>query len=55
MRMELQFVTNVFDVREDRRVYTLESTTGLAESSSEIILSQAGEIAKRLRKDRMVR
>lgn len=55
MRMELQFVTNIFDVREDRRVYTLESTTGLAESSSEIILSQAGEIAKRLRKDRMVR
>ena len=55
MRMQLQFITNVFDVKEDRRVYTLESTTGLAESSSEIILSQAGEIAKRLRKDRMVR
>jgi hypothetical protein len=55
MRMQLQFFTNVFDVEEDRRVYTLESTTGLAESSSEIILSQAGEIAKRLRKDRMVR
>jgi hypothetical protein len=55
MRMQLQFFTNVFDVAEDRRVYTLESTTGLAESSSEIILSQAGEIAKRLRKDRMVR
>jgi hypothetical protein len=55
MRMELQFVTNLFDVEGDRRVYTLESTTGLAETSSEIILSQAVEIAKRLRKDRMLR
>ena len=55
MRMQLQFFTNVFDVEEDRRVYTLESTTGLAESSSEIILSQAAGIAKRLRKDRLVR
>jgi hypothetical protein len=55
MRMQLQFFTNVFDVEEDRRVYTLESTTGLAESSSEILLSQAAGIAKRLRKDRLVR
>jgi hypothetical protein len=55
MRMQLLFFTNVFDVEEDRRVYTLESTTGLAESSSEVILSQAEGIAKRLRKDRMVR
>jgi hypothetical protein len=55
MRMELQFVTNLFDVEKDTRVYTLESSTGLAESSSEIILSQAAGIAKRLRKDKMVR
>lgn len=55
MRMTLQFVTDVFDVTEDRRVYTLESTTGAAESSSEIIMSEAAEIASRLRKDKMVR
>jgi hypothetical protein len=55
MRMELQFITNVFDVEYDRRVYTAESTTGRAESSSEMILSEAAAIARRLRKDRMVR
>lgn len=55
MLMKLQFVTNLFDVAEDRRVYTLESTTGLAENSSEIIMSEAAEIARRLRKDRLVR
>jgi len=55
MRMTLQFVTDVFDVKDDRRVYTLESTTGSAESSSEIIMSEAAEIATRLRKDKMVR
>jgi hypothetical protein len=36
-------------------VYTLESTTGSAESSSEIIMSEAAEIATRLRKDKIVR
>jgi len=55
MLMKLQFITNVFDVKDDRRVYTLESTTGSAESSSEIIMSEAAEIATRLRKDKMVR
>ena len=55
MRMKLQFVTNVFDVKDDRRVYTLESTTGSAESTSEVIMSEAAEIAARLRKDKMVR
>lgn len=55
MRMKLQFVTNVFDVKDDRRVYTLESTTGSAESTSEVIMSESAEIASRLRKDKMVR
>ena len=55
IRMELQFVTDLFDVKDDRRVYTLESTTGSAESSSEIIMSEAAGIATRLRKDKMVR
>ena len=54
-RMKLQFVTDLFDVQDDQRVYTLESTTGSAESSSEIIMSEAAEIAARLRKDKMVR
>lgn len=53
--MKLQFVTDLFDVKDDQRVYTLESTTGSAESSSEIIMSEAAEIARRLRKDKMVR
>lgn len=55
MLMKLQFVTNLFDVKDDRRVYTLESTTGSAESTSEVIMSEAAEIASRLRKDKMVR
>ena len=55
MLMKLQFVTNLFDVKDDRRVYTLESTTGSAESTSEVIMSEAAEIAARLRKDRLVR
>lgn len=55
MRMKLQFVTNVFDVKDDRRVYTVESSTGSAESTSEVIMSEAAEIAARLRKDKMVR
>jgi len=55
MLMTLQFVSDVFDVKDDRRVYTLESTTGSAESSSEVIMSEAAEIAARLRKDKLVR
>lgn len=55
MRMKLQFVTNVFDVKDDVRVYTVESSTGSAESTSEVIMSEAAEIASRLRKDKMVR
>jgi len=55
MLMKLQFVSDVFDVKDDRRVYTLESTTGSAESSSEVIMSEAAEIAARLRKDKLVR
>jgi hypothetical protein len=55
MRMKLQFITDLIDVKDDARVYTLESTTGSAESTSEIIMSEAAEIAVRLRKDKMVR
>ena len=55
MLMKLQFITDLFDIKDDRRVYTLESTTGRAESSSEVIMSEASEIATRLRKDKMVR
>jgi len=55
MHMKLKFVTNLFDVKDDLRVYTLESTTGSAESTSEVIMSEAAEIAARLRKDKMVR
>ncbi|MGI9223527.1 MAG: hypothetical protein ACR2QX_03550 [Woeseiaceae bacterium] len=55
MLMKLQFVTNVFDVKDDRKVYMLESATGSAESTSEVIMSEAAEIASRLRKDKIVR
>ena len=55
MVMKLQFVTDVFDVADDQRVYTLESTTGAAESTAEVIISEAAGIAARLRKDKMVR
>lgn len=55
MVMKLKFITDMFDVRDDERVYTLESTTGSAESSAEVIMSEAAEIAARLRKDKMVR
>ncbi len=45
----------MFDVETEERIYTVESRTDLAETTSEIILAEAKELAKRLRKDRLVR
>jgi hypothetical protein len=54
-RVNVQFTTDMFDVETEERIYTVESRTDLAETTSEIIVSEARELAKRLRKDDMVR
>ena len=54
-RVNVQVQTDMFDVETEERVYTVESRTDFAEATSEIILGEARELAKRLRKDKLVR
>jgi hypothetical protein len=54
-RVNVQFKADMFDVESEDRIYTLESRTEFAETTSEIIISEARELARRLRKDGMVR
>ena len=54
-RVNVQFTSDMFDVETEERIYTVESRTDLAETTSETIISEAQELAKRLRKDKLVR
>ncbi|HSM31777.1 MAG TPA: hypothetical protein VK854_13850 [Woeseiaceae bacterium] len=54
-RVNVQVQSDMFDVATDQRVYTVESRTEFAETTSEIIIAEAKELAKRLRKDKLVR
>jgi len=54
-RVNVQVHSDLFDAATEQRVYTVESRTDFAETTSEIILGEARELAKRLRKDGMVR
>ena len=54
-RVNVQFKSDMFDVESENRVYTVESRTEFAETTSEIIISEARELARRLRKDDMIR
>lgn len=54
-RVNVQVQTDMFDVATEERVYTVESRTDFAETTSEIVLSEATQLAKRLRKDGLVR
>ena len=54
-RVNVQVHSDMFDVASDQRIYTVESRTEFAQTTSEIILSEAKELAKRLRKDKLVR
>ena len=54
-RVNVQVHTDMFDVASDERIYTVESRTEFAETTSEIILGEARELASRLRKDKLVR
>ena len=54
-RVNVQLTSDMFDVETAERIYTVESRTDLAETTSEIILAEAQELARRLRKDRLVR
>lgn len=54
-RVNVQFKSDMFDVETEERIYTVESRTEFAETTSEIILAEAKELARRLRKDRMIR
>ena len=55
LQANVQLVTDMFDVKSDQRVYTAELSTEYAETTSEIIINESRELAKRLRKDNMVR
>ena len=54
-RVNVQFTTDVFDASTEQRIYTVESRTEFAETTSEIIVKEAQELAKRMRKDKIVR
>ncbi len=54
-RVNIQVQSDMFDVATEQRVYTVESRTEFAQTTSEIVLGEARELAKRLRKDKMVR
>lgn len=54
-RVNVQIETDMFDVETEKRIYTVESRTEFAQTTSEVILAEAKELAKRLRKDKMVR
>jgi hypothetical protein len=54
-RVNVQVHSDMFDVASDERIYTVESRTEFAETTSEIILGEAKELAQRMRKDKLVR
>ena len=54
-RVNVALQTDMFDVATEERIYTVESRTDFAETTSEIVLSEATELARRLRKDGLVR
>lgn len=54
-RVNIQMQTDMFDVVTEQRIYTVESRTEFAQTTSEIILGEASELARRLRKDNLVR
>ncbi len=54
-RVNVQVHTDMFDVASEDRIYTVESRTEFAQTTSEIILGEAKELARRLRKDKLVR
>ncbi len=54
-RVNVQVHSDLFDAASEQRVYTVESRTDFAETTSEIVLSEARELAKRMRKDKIVR
>ena len=53
-RVNVQVQSDMFDVASDKRIYTVESRTEFAQTS-EIIVAEAEELAKRMRKDKLVR
>lgn len=54
-RLNIQVHSDMFDVATEQRIYTVESRTEFAQTTSEIVLAEARELAKRLRKDKLVR
>ena len=54
-RVNVQVHSDMFDAATDARIYTVESRTEFAQTTSEIILGEAKELAQRLRKDKLLR
>jgi len=55
MKLTARIVSNVYDVKTGKRVYTLESATANAKTAEDIIVAESGAIALRLRKDDIIR
>lgn len=54
-RVNIQVHSDVFDVATEKRIYTVESRTEFAQTTAEIVLGEARELARRMRKDKLVR
>lgn len=54
-RVNIQVHSDVFDVATEKRIYTVESRTEFAQTTAEIVLGETRELARRMRKDKLVR
>lgn len=54
-RVNIQVHSDMFDVATEKRIYTVESRTEFAQTTAEIVLGEARELARRMRKDKLVR
>lgn len=54
-RVNIQVHSDMFDVATEKRIYTVESRTEFAQTTAEIVLGETRELARRMRKDKLVR
>ncbi|MCH7981082.1 MAG: hypothetical protein IID59_06220, partial [Proteobacteria bacterium] len=53
--LDVSMVSDLYDVRSDKRVYSIESSTRNGETRYQIIMAQSKAIADRLKKDGLIR
>ena len=54
-RLKLQFNTDMFDAKDEKRIYSVTSSVAMAETSAQVMIAESKQIALRMRKDGMVR